>query len=310
MPIKVPDNLPAKEILTDEHIFVMGENRAFHQDIRPLKILIFNLMPLKEITEVQILRLIGNTPLQIDIDLMAPASHDSKNTSSEHLKSFYHTFNEIKHQKYDGMIITGAPVENFEYEEVNYWDELTEIMEWSKKNVTSTLHICWGAQAGLYYHYGIPKYSLDKKMFGVFPHKVNVKNVDLMRGFDDLFYVPHSRHTEVRAEDIRKNPHLKILSESEESGVYIVSNQSGSRIFVMGHSEYDPETLKNEYIRDKNKGLDIDIPKHYFVDDDPSKETIVRWRSHANLLYSNWLNYYVYQVTEYDINSINPKSDI
>lgn len=310
MPIKVPDNLPAKEILTQEGIFVMDESRAFHQDIRPLKIAILNLMPLKEITEVQLLRLLGNSPLQLETVLLHPTSHDSKNTSAEHLKSFYHVFDEIKDQKFDGMIITGAPIENLEYEEVNYWEELVRIMEWTKQNVTSTLHICWGAQAGLYYHYGIPKYPLKEKMFGVFLHKVLEKNVNLLRGFDDEFYVPHSRHTEVRIEDVEKISKLKILSVSEESGLYIAATKGGSQIFVMGHSEYDPLTLKNEYDRDMAKHMDnVPFPKHYFKEDDATKPPIVKWRSHSSLLFSNWLNYYVYQETPYDLSAIKPVID-
>lgn len=306
MPIKVPDHLPAKKVLADEHIFVMGEDRAFHQDIRPLHIAILNLMPLKEITEVQLLRLLGNTPLQIEVVLLHPNSHDSKNTSASHLQSFYHVFDEIKDRKFDGFIITGAPIEELAFEEVNYWAELVEIMEWTKTNVTSTLHICWGAQAGLYYHYGIPKYPLPEKMFGVFPHKVTGRRVDLLRGFDDEFYVPHSRHTEVRREDILQVPKLEIFSESAESGVYIVSTHNGRRIFVMGHSEYDPLTLKEEYDRDIAKGMDILPPRHYFPGDDPTKPPIVKWRSHSNLLFSNWLNYYVYQETPYELEKLQP----
>ncbi|MEA5082605.1 MAG: homoserine O-succinyltransferase [Lachnospiraceae bacterium] len=307
MPIKLPAHLPAQEVLAKEGIFVMDEDRAFHQDIRPLKIAILNLMPLKEVTEVQLLRLIGNTPLQIEVTLLHPKNHDTKNTPAEHMASFYHTFDEIRCQKFDGMIITGAPIELYDFEEINYWDELVEIMEWTKSNVTSTMHICWGAQAGLYYHYGIPKHTLDKKVFGVFPHYTNDfkgENDKLLKGFDDEFFVPHSRRTEVRREDIAKNPKVVILSESEESGVYIAIAKHGRRIFVMGHSEYDPLTLKAEYERDKNKGVDIDVPKHYFKDDDPDKDPIVRWRSHSNLLFSNWINYYVYQETPYDIDSI------
>lgn len=314
MPIKVPDNLPAIEILLNEQIFIMDESRAFHQDIRPLKIAILNLMPFKEETEVQLLRLLGNTPLQIETTLLHPKSHDSKNTPAEHLKSFYHTFDEVKNQKFDGMIITGAPVELYAYEEINYWNELTEIMKWSKTNVTSTLHICWGAQAGLYYHYGIPKYILKEKMFGVFPHYTNVfkakERVNLLRGFDDEFFVPHSRHTEVRKEDILKVKQLEILSESAESGVYIASSKDGRQIFVMGHSEYEPGTLKREYERDIKKHKNSNIPKHYFKNDNPNGEPIVRWSSHANLLYSNWLNYYVYQTTPYDIQKITGNTDI
>jgi len=275
MPIKLPVHLPAQEILAQEGIFVMDEDRAFHQDIRPLKIAILNLMPLKEVTEVQLLRLIGNTPLQIEVTLLHPKNHDTKNTPAEHMASFYHTFDEIRAQKFDGMIITGAPIELFEFEEITYWDELVEIMEWTKSNVTSTMHICWGAQAGLYYHYGIPKHTLDEKVFGVFPHYTNDykgESDKLLKGFDDEFFVPHSRRTEVRREDIAKNPKVVILSESEESGVYIAIAKHGRRIFVMGHSEYDPLTLKTEYDRDRNKGVDIDVPRHYFKDDDPDKD--------------------------------------
>lgn len=305
MPIRIPDNLPAKEILEKEHIFVMGEERAFHQDIRPLEIAILNLMPLKETTETQLLRLIGNTPLQINITLLFPKNHQTKNTAPEHLKAFYHSFDEIKHKKLDGMIITGAPVEDLEFEEVNYWEELKEIMEWSRTNVTSTLHICWGAQAGLYYHYGIKKHKLPEKMFGVFAHTVRVKSADLMRGFDDVFYAPHSRHTEVKLEDVYNEPKLEVLSTSEESGLYIASSRHGSRIFVMGHSEYDPLTLKEEYVRDLGKRDDVPFPKHYFKDDDPKQDPVVTWKSHSNLLFCNWLNYYVYQVTPFEIERVN-----
>ncbi len=304
MPIKIPDNLPAVEVLNNENIFVMDEAKAFHQDIRPLKIAILNLMPTKIETETQILRLIGNSPLQVDIVLLHPKTHTSKNTPEEHLIKFYNTFDDVKHEKFDGLIITGAPVEQMEFEEVNYWDELKEIMEWSYYNVTSTFHICWGAQAGLYYHYGISKHPLKEKMFGVFPHKINKKNIKLLRGFDDVFYVPHSRHTGIRKEDIEKVPELEVLSESEEAGVYIVATKDGKQIFVTGHSEYDPFTLKAEYDRDVCKGLNISVPKNYFKEDDPSKEPVVMWRGHGNLLYCNWLNYYVYQETPFDISQI------
>ncbi len=299
MPIKIPDFLPAKEVLLKENIFVMNESRAFHQDIRPLKIVILNLMPLKQITEVQLLRLIGNTPLQIDVKFIYMESHISKNTSHEYLSTFYNTYDDIKNEKFDGMIITGAPVELLNFEDVSYWEELKTIMNWTKTNVTSTFHICWGAQAGLYYHYNIPKYELSKKMFGIFKHVKSEKNINLLRGFDNIFYVPHSRHTEVRKEDILKTDSLEILSESEESGVYIVISKDGKQIFVTGHSEYDPNTLKEEYIRDISKGEKIDLPKNYFRYDDCTNEPLVRWRSHANLLFSNWLNYYVYQETPY-----------
>ncbi|AKN32246.1 homoserine O-succinyltransferase [Clostridium carboxidivorans P7] len=304
MPIKLNDDLPAFEILDNENIFVMPEHRAFHQDIRPLKIAILNLMPTKITTEVQLLRLIGNTSLQIEIELLHPKTHVSKNVSEEYLTTFYKTFDEVKHQKFDGLIITGAPIEEIAFEEVNYWDELKEIMDWSVHNVYSTLHICWGAQAGLYHHYKIPKYQLEKKMFGVFSHKITSKKVELLRGFDDEFFVPHSRHTEVRREDIEKVPDLNILAESKESGVYMVTAKKGRQIFVTGHSEYDPLTLKSEYDRDINKGLDIEVPRNYFPQDDPTKDPIVKWRGHANLLYSNWLNYYVYQGTPYNLNEL------
>ncbi len=304
MPIKIPNELPAVKVLNSENIFVMTETRAITQDIRPLKLLILNLMPLKIDTETQLSRMLGNTPLQIEIELMKTSSHESKNTSAEHLLSFYKTFDEIKDRKFDGMIITGAPVEHMEFEEVDYWQELCEIMEWSKQNVTSTFHICWGAQAGLYYHYGIKKYPLEKKMFGVFAHKADYKKSILLRGFDDTFYVPHSRHTEVRREDIENHPELKILASSEEAGVYAVSAKQGRQIFITGHSEYDTDTLKKEYVRDKNLGLPIEVPKNYFPDDDDNLEPVSTWRAHANLLYTNWLNYFVYQTTPYDINDI------
>lgn len=304
MPIKIPDNLPASEILHSENIFVMPEHRAFHQDIRPLRIAILNLMPTKISTETQLLRLLGNSPLQVDIVLLHPKSHISKNTPEEHLTSFYRYFEDVKEQKFDGLVITGAPVEQYDFEEVNYWEELKEIMDWSVRNVTSTFHICWGAQAGLYHHYGIPKFPLNAKMFGVFSHKIVKKNVKLLRGFDDEFYVPQSRHTEVRREDIEKVAELEILSVSEDSGVYIAASRDGRQIFVTGHSEYDPCTLKFEYDRDVAKGLDIEVPKNYFPDNDPTREPLVRWRSHANLLYCNWLNYYVYQETPFDLNEI------
>ncbi|NIK70145.1 MULTISPECIES: homoserine O-succinyltransferase [unclassified Paenibacillus] len=301
MPIKVPDSLPAKEILNNENIFVMDESTAFHQDIRPLRIAILNLMPTKETTETQLLRLIGNTPLQVEIVLLHPKTHTSKNTSHEHLESFYKTFDDIKDQYYDGLVITGAPVEHLNFEDVNYWEELKDIMDWSRRQVTSTFHICWASQAGLYHHYGVPKYELDKKIFGVFPHTTEKQNVNLLRGFDEMFFVPQSRHTEVRREDIEKIGDLEILSESEESGVYIVASKDGRQIFVSGHSEYDPLSLKYEYDRDKAKGLEIDLPKNYFPGDNPEKLPYSTWRSHANLLFSNWLNYYVYQQTPYDL---------
>ncbi|MEI7025989.1 homoserine O-acetyltransferase MetA [Paenibacillus sp. y28] len=301
MPIKIPDNLPAKEVLDRENIFTMDESVAFAQDIRPLRIAILNLMPTKETTETQILRLIGNTPLQLEFVLLHPKTHTSKNTSAEHLNMFYKTFEDVKDEFFDGMIITGAPVETYDFEEVTYWRELQQIMDWSTTNVTSTFHICWGAQAGLYHHFGVPKYPLPGKMFGVFPHYISTQNVKLLRGFDETFFVPQSRHTEVRREDIEKVPELEILSESEEAGVYIVATKDGKHIFVTGHSEYDSLTLKWEYDRDVTKGLRIDVPKNYFPDDNPDKTPFNTWRAHANLLYSNWLNYYVYQMTPFDL---------
>ena len=304
MPIKIPDNLPAYETLNNENIFVINEDRAYHQDIRPLRIAFLNLMPTKIVTETQILRLIGNSPIQVEVVLLHPKTHVSRNTSEEHLLTFYRNFEDVCDERFDGLIITGAPVENMNFCEVNYWQELKEIMDWSVHNIFSTFHICWGAQAGLYHHYGIPKYPLDNKMFGVFPHTVNKKYVKLFRGFDDIFYVPHSRHTEVKREDILKVPGLELLSESEDSGVYIAASKDGRQIFVTGHSEYDPLTLKAEYDRDRLKGLDIKVPANYFPNDDPSQEPLVKWRSHANLLYSNWLNYYVYQETPYDLTDL------
>lgn len=301
MPIKIPDNLPAKQVLTNENIFVMDENRAYHQDIRPLNIAILNLMPTKIATETQLLRLLGNTSLQVEITLVHPQTYISKNTSEEHLIAFYTTFQEIKDKRFDGLIITGAPIEHMQFEEVEYWEELSDILEWSKSNVTSTLHICWGAQAGLYYHYNIPKYALPSKMFGVFSHKVIEKNERLLRGFDDIFYAPHSRYTEVKRSDIEKINELQILSESEESGIYIVASRDGKQIFVTGHSEYDPLTLKAEYDRDISKGIDIKVPRNYFPEDDALAPPHVLWRSHASLLFSNWLNYYVYQETPYQL---------
>ena len=304
MPIKIPNDLPAVKILNDENIFVMTETRAITQDIRPLKILLLNLMPKKIETETQLSRLLGNSPLQVELELIHTKSHKSKNTSAEHLLAFYKTFDDIKHKTFDGLIITGAPVENMPFEEVNYWDELCEIMEWSKTHVQSTFHICWGAQAGLYYHFGIEKKPLDKKMFGVFKHKADYKKSILLRGFDDEFMVPHSRHTTVDVEDIKKVPEIKILASSEEAGVYAMATAEGRQIFITGHSEYDANTLANEYFRDLNEGKPIEIPKNYFPDDNPENEPVVTWRSHANLLYSNWLNYFVYQTTPYDIEQI------
>jgi len=304
MPIKIPDKLPATKQLRSENIFVMSEKKAMHQDIRPLKIAIVNLMPTKIATETQLLRLLSNSPLQVEIQFIQMRSHNSKNTSQEHLATFYKTFDSIKNERFDGMIITGAPVENLEFEEVDYWEELVEIMEWSTTHVTSTFHICWAAQAGLYYHYGVPKYQLPKKCSGVFKHKVNRPTSKLVRGFDNEFYAPHSRNTEVKAEDIKNVKDLEILADSKEAGVYIVFTKGGRRIFVTGHSEYDADTLANEYIRDLNKGINPEIPANYFPDDNPDRKPIVRWRSHASLLFSNWLNYFVYQITPYDIESI------
>ena len=304
MPIRIPNDLPAVKTLNDENIFVMTETRAITQDIRPLKILLLNLMPKKIETETQLSRLLGNSPLQVELELIHTKSHKSKNTPAEHLFAFYKTFEDIKDQTFDGMIITGAPVENMPFEEVNYWEELCEIMEWSKTHVQSTFHICWGAQAGLYYHFGIDKKPLDKKMFGVFKHKADYKKSILLRGFDDEFMVPHSRHTTVDIEDIKKIPEIKILASSEEAGVYAMATAEGRQIFITGHSEYDANTLANEYFRDLNEGKPIEIPKNYFPDDNPENEPVVTWRSHANLLYSNWLNYFVYQTTPYDIKDI------
>lgn len=304
MPIQIPNDLPAAEILQQENIFVMTHNRAVSQDIRPLEIVLLNLMPTKVATETQFSRLLGNTPLQVRLELMHTTTHQAKNVSQDHLLSFYKSFDELKHRKFDGMVITGAPVEQMDFEDVDYWQELTEIMQWSKTNVHSTLHICWGAQAGLYYHYGINKHDLPEKLFGVYPHRADYKHSILMRGFDDQFWVPHSRHTTIFREDIEAVPDLKILASSEEAGVYAVMKKGGSQVFVTGHSEYDPLTLKSEYERDKNLGLPIRPPANYFPDDDDTKEPIVRWRGHANLLFSNWLNYFVYQTTPYDLKSI------
>ena len=308
MPIQIPNDLPAAEVLQKENIFVMKQTRAETQHIRPLEIVLLNLMPTKIITETQLSRMLGNTPLQVHLELMMLSTHKAKNTPEEHLLAFYKTFDELKDRKFDGMVITGAPVENMPCEQVNYWEELTRIMEWSKDHVHSTFHICWGAQAGLYYHYGIQKYPLPKKMFGVFKHKADYKHAILLRGFDDEFWAPHSRHTTIRREDIEATPGLKILASSEEAGVYIVMNKEGRQIFVTGHSEYDIDTLEKEYLRDKNKGLPISVPENYYPDDDDSKSPMVRWRGHGNLLYSNWLNYFVYQTTPYDIMSVGIES--
>jgi homoserine O-succinyltransferase len=304
MPINIPDDLPAGATLESENIFVMREGRATSQDIRPMKVLILNLMPTKIETEIQILRLLGNSPLQTDISLLQMATHESKNISQEYLDKFDYTFDEVKDRKFDGMIITGAPVENIEYEDVDYWNELCEIMEWSVANVTSTLHICWGAQAGLYYHYCIPKYPLSEKMSGVFAHTLDVKDEPLTRGFDDVFNMPHSRHTEIRAYDIKRNPRLHIVAESKAAGVGIVTSERAGQVFVTGHAEYDSGTLAYEYDRDLKRGLDPHIPDNYFPQDDPHNDPIVNWRAHATLLFTNWLNYYVYQRTPYDIKDV------
>ena len=304
MPIRIPNDLPATGVLQQENIFVMTETRAVTQDIRPLEIVLLNLMPTKVVTETQLTRLLGNTPLQVHLELMHTSSHKSKNVSEEHLLSFSKTFDELKDRKFDGMVITGAPVEQMAFEDVDYWQELCQIMEWSKTHVHSTLHICWGAQAGLYYHYGIPKYDLPEKLFGVYPHHADYKRSILLRGFDDVFYAPHSRHTAVRREDIEAMPGLKIIASSEKAGVYAVMSKGGRQIFITGHSEYDPDTLKREYERDKLAGLNIHVPENYFPDDDDTRYPTVRWRGHANLLFSNWLNYFVYQTTPYDIMTI------
>lgn len=305
MPIKIPNLLPATKTLTEENIFVMTETRAMTQDIRPLHILMLNLMPTKIVTETQIARLVGNTPLQVELELLQTASHKATHTDEAHMLAFYKTFDEVADEKYDGMIITGAPVEQMPFESVNYWEEFCRIMEWSKSHVTSTLHICWGAQAGLYYHYGIPKYPLPEKLSGVFSHSVEHKGSILFRGFDDAFYVPHSRFTTCRREDIEAVPALKILAASPEAGVYAVSTDGGKQIFLTGHLEYDGDTLAKEYFRDEAAGLSPRVPKHYFPGDDPKRPPVVNWRSCANLLFSNWLNYFVYQTTPYDVGRIS-----
>ena len=309
MPIRIPNDLPAAAALQQENIFVMPQDRAMTQDIRPLEIVLLNLMPTKVVTETQLSRLLGNTPLQVNLELMHTVTHRAKNVSQDHLLTFYKSFDELKHRKFDGMVITGAPVELLDFEDVDYWDELCRIMEWSKKNVHSTFHICWGAQAGLYYHYGIGKHPLPEKLFGVFRHRADYKRSILLRGFDDEFWAPHSRHTTIDRADIEAVPELKILASSEKAGVYAVMNKGGRQIFVTGHSEYDPETLKTEYLRDKNLGLPIRVPENYFPEDDDSKDPLVRWRGHANLLFSNWLNYFVYQTTPYDIMSIGDETE-
>ena len=305
MPIKIPNSLPARETLEGENIFVMTEYRAIHQDIRPLNLLILNLMPTKIATETQLLRKFSNTPLQIQVELLQTISHDAQNVDRSHLESFYTSYDQIKDKNYDGLVITGAPVEQMPFEEVEYWEELCQIMEWSKTHVHSTLHICWGAQAGLYYHYGIPKYALPQKLFGVFDHRVLKPSSPLFRGFDDRFYAPHSRHTEVLEEDIRKVPGLEVLAVSEEAGVFAVKTEDSRQFFLLGHLEYDRNTLAQEYWRDVDRGLDIQVPRHYFPNDDPNQTPIVRWRSAGQLIYTNWLNYYVYQTTPYDLTRLD-----
>ena len=309
MPIQIPNDLPATATLQQENIFVMTEKRAVSQRIRPLEIVVLNLMPTKVATETQLSRLLGNTPLQVHLELMHTTSHKSKNISQEHLLTFYKSFEELKHRKFDGMVITGAPVEHIPFEDVDYWQELCEIMEWTKTNVHSTFHICWGAQAGLYYHYGIQKHQMDKKLFGVYPHTADYKRAILLRGFDDVFWVPHSRHTTVLREDIEAVPGLRVIASSKEAGVYAAMSREGRQIFVTGHSEYDPETLYKEYKRDMDLGLDIAVPENYFPGDDPTQPPLVRWRGHAHLLFSNWLNYFVYQTTPYDIMTIGSVND-
>jgi homoserine O-succinyltransferase/O-acetyltransferase len=304
MPITIPDKLPAIEALKNENIFVIDSERASHQDIRPLRIAVLNLMPVKVTTETDLIRLLSNTPLQLEIDLVKIVGHTSKNTSAEHMLTFYTNFSDIKHKKYDGLIVTGAPVEQLEYEDVTYWNEMKEIFDWAKTNVQSSLYICWAAMAALYHYYGIPKYPLEKKMFGVFHHTPSDPKIPIFRGFDDEFHVPHSRHTEIRRGDIEKVDELEILAESEESGVCIVKDKANRKIFITGHSEYAPLTLDEEYRRDLDKGLPIEFPKHYYRKNDPSKPPVVRWRGHANLLFQNWLNYYVYQETPYNIEEI------
>ncbi|MFA5637659.1 MAG: homoserine O-succinyltransferase [Anaerovoracaceae bacterium] len=304
MPIIIPNDLPAAGTLKDENIFIMHEKRAETQDIRPLKIVIVNLMPTKIQTETQLARVLANSPLQVELTLLRMDAHDSKNTSEEHLSTFYKTFDEIVNKRYDGMILTGAPVENLKFEEVDYWHELTELFEYAKTNVYSSMFICWGGQAALNYYYDIKKYPVSKKVFGVFEHKVTRPLNPLMRGFDECFYAPHSRHTTIRKEDVEKVPELRILAESEDAGLHMLATDNGRQIFILGHQEYDKDTLYNEYMRDVNKGLEIEVPKNYFLNDDPKKEILFRWRSHASLLFSNWLNYYVYQETPYDLSEL------
>ncbi len=304
MPIKIADKLPAARTLRGENIFVMTEKRAMSQDIRPLRILLFNLMPTKIVTETQILRALSNSPLQVEVVFLNTKTHASKNTPHEHLVDFYKTFDEIENEKFDGMIITGAPVENMEFEEVDYWDELTSVMEWSKSHVTSTLHICWGAQAGLYYHYGIKKHRLEKKMSGVFEHRVQKKKNKLVRGFDETFFAPHSRHTETRIEEVKAVPELDIIAVSDEAGLYLTASKDGKHVFVMGHSEYDADTLDKEYKRDSERGLNPEIPVNYYKNNNPLLRPVMRWRAHSTLLFVNWLNYCVYQITPYNLNEI------
>ncbi len=308
MPIKIPNNLPATQVLEGENIFVMDAERAYAQDIRPLRILILNLMPNKSVTETQLLRLLGNTPLQVEVDFIYTESYKPSHTAEDYLTEFYGTFAEVRHRKYDGLIITGAPVENMDFEEVAYWDEISEIMEWSKAHVYSTFHICWGAQAGLYYHYGVPKYAVPQKVFGIYRHHLCIEHERLFRGFDDEFFVPHSRYTESRREDILKVPELTILSEGD-AGVYIIANLEKRQFFITGHAEYDPATLKTEYERDVQAGLDPRVPRNYYPNDDPSKPPIVRWRSVAHLLFANWLNYYVYQETPYELDELHKERE-
>ncbi len=304
MPVKVPDNLPAKEILTHENIFLMDETRALQQDIRALRIAVLNLMPTKVVTETQILRVLSNSPLQVELTLLHPATHVARNTPADHLAAFYCTFGDVKSRKFDGLIITGAPVEHLEFTEVTYWDELTQIMDWAEHSVTSTLYICWAAQAGLYHRYQIPKHRLASKMFGVYWHRIRKHNTELLRGFDEGFFAPHSRHTTIKREDVERVAELDLLAESDEAGVYIVAAKNGRHIFVTGHSEYDRDTLKSEYERDMARGLQVNVPVNYFPGNDPNQVPVVRWRAHANLLFANWLNYYVYQETPYDLNQV------
>ena len=304
MPLRLPDKLPAIELLKHENIFVMDDTRAHMQDIRPLKIVILNLMPLKITTETDLIRLLSNTPLQLEISFMKLKSHTPKNTPIEHMMMFYRDFAEMRKEKFDGMIITGAPVEQLEFEDVTYWDEMTEIFSWARTHVTSTLYICWAAQAGLYYHYGIPKYPLQKKMFGIFPQQTLEPQLPIFRGFDDVFQMPHSRHTEIHRDDILRNPNLTLIAESPECGVSMVMARNGREFFITGHLEYAPDTLDREYHRDRDVRNDVELPRHYYFHDDPKQHPMVTWRAHANLLYNNWINYYVYQETPYDINQI------